>query len=133
MSLLPAEVHHQHGPTAPSAVRVATAADSAALTGVLVRAFADDPFISWAIRADERRSVAYWRLFDLFVRHLSLRYGYVYTTATLDSVALWVPPGCWKQGAVDRPRELPDWLAITGQARAARLWRGDHTAEQTSS
>jgi hypothetical protein len=32
-------------------------------------------------------------------------------------VALWVPPGCWKQGAVDQVRQLPDGLAIVGFTR----------------
>jgi GNAT superfamily N-acetyltransferase len=122
MSLVSAEVGAQNGRTAASAVRVATAADAAALTRVLVRAFADDPFISWAVRADERRRAAYWCLFDLFVRRLSLPYGHVFTTVTLDGVALWVPPGCWKQGAIDQVRQLPAWLAIVGPRRIPHVF-----------
>ena len=117
MSLQSAEIEFRHSLTAVRAVRVATAADASALTKVLVRAFADDPFISWAVRADARRTAAYWRLFDLFVRRLSLPYGHTFTTATLDAVALWAPPGCWKQGALDQVRQLPDWLAIVGLKR----------------
>jgi len=122
MSLQSAESEVRHSPTTTRAVRVATAADASALTRVLVHAFADDPFISWAVRTDERRTAAYWRLFDLFVRRLSLPYGHVFTTDRLDAVALWVPPGCWRQGAVDQVRQLPDWMAIVGLKRMSHVF-----------
>jgi ribosomal protein S18 acetylase RimI-like enzyme len=121
MSFQSAEIDAHHGLTVARAVRVATAADASALTRVLVDAFADDPFISWAVRTDERRTAAYWRLFDLFVRRLSLPYGHVFTTDRLDAVALWVPPGCWRQGAVDQVRQLPDWMAIVGLKRMSHV------------
>jgi ribosomal protein S18 acetylase RimI-like enzyme len=105
--------------------------DAAALTMVLVRAFADDPLISWAVRADEQRAAAYRRLFDLFVRRLSLPYGHVYTTARLDGVALWVPPGCWQQGTLDQLRQLPDWLAIVGLRRVPHVFRALNTLLST--
>jgi GNAT superfamily N-acetyltransferase len=89
-----------------------------------VRAFGDDPFINWAVRADERRAAAYWRLFDLFVRRLSLPYGHIFTTARLDGAALWVPPGCWRQGAIDQVRQLPDWLAIVDLKRIPHVFGG---------
>jgi len=122
MSLQSAAIEVRHSPTTARAVRVAVAADASALTRVLVHAFVDDPFISWAVRADERRTAAYWRLFDLFVRRLSLPYGHVFTTDRLDAVALWVPPGCWRQGAVDQVRQLPDWMAIVGLKRVSHVF-----------
>ena len=82
-----------------------------------MRAFVDDPFISWAVRADEGRTAAYRRLFDLFVRRFSLPYGHVFITPRLDGAALWVPPGCWKQGSLDQVKQLPDWLAIVDLRR----------------
>jgi len=121
VSLLPAGDHAQLGSTATIAVRAATASDAASLTMVLVRAFADDPLISWAVRPDERRAEAYRRLFDLFVRRLSLPYGHVLTTARLDGVALWIPPGCWHQGTVDQLRQVPEWLAIVGPRRVPHV------------
>jgi ribosomal protein S18 acetylase RimI-like enzyme len=117
MSLQSAEIEVRHTSTAQRAVRVATAADASALTWLLGRAFADDPFISWVVRPDKGRTAAYWRLFDLFVRRLSLPYGHSFTTDRLDAVALWVPPGCWKQGVIDQVRQLSDWLAIVGLKR----------------
>jgi ribosomal protein S18 acetylase RimI-like enzyme len=119
------EVRHER--TGASAVRPATAADAAALTRVLVRAFADDPFINWALRGDERRTAAYWRLFDLFVRRLSLPYGHVFTTPSLDGVALWVPPGCWEQDAFAQVRQLTDWLAIVGLTRIPHVFGAINT------
>lgn len=127
MSLLPTRLDSQHGPTPPVGVREATATDAAALTLVLTRAFANDPLIRWAVRADDQREAAYLRLFDLFVRRLSLPYGDVYTTSSRDGVALWIPPGCWHQGALDQVRQLPDWLAIVGIRRVPHVFAALNT------
>ena len=95
-------------------VRRATPADVPALTGVLVRAFADDPLVAWAVRPDTRRGDAYRRLFDLFLRRLTLPHGEVYTTTDLRGAALWTPPGTWRQGLWQQVAQLPDWLAVVG-------------------
>jgi ribosomal protein S18 acetylase RimI-like enzyme len=124
MSLLSTSDDARQSRTTHTAVRTARAADARALTTVLVRAFAADPLISWAVRPDDRRAVAYWRLFDLFVRQLSLPYGHVYTTSTLDAAALWIPPGCWHQGTLDQVRQLPDWLAVVGPKRIRQVFGG---------
>src|SRR5919202_2701829 len=103
-------------------VRHATLADVPALTGVLVRAFADDPLVSWAVRPGGRRGDAYRRLFDLFLRRLTLPHGEVYTTADLRGAALWTPPGTWRQGFWEQVAQLPDWLAIVGPRRVRPIF-----------
>jgi ribosomal protein S18 acetylase RimI-like enzyme len=103
-------------------VRHATPADVPALTGVLVRAFAADPLVAWAVRPDARRGDAHRRLFDLFLRRLTLPHGEVYTTTDLRGAALWTPPGTWRQGLWEQVAHLPDWLAIVGPRRVRRVF-----------
>jgi ribosomal protein S18 acetylase RimI-like enzyme len=98
-------------------IRVATAADVPALVDVLVRAFDDDPLLSWAIRNGPRRGDALRRLFELVLLRLTLPYGHVYTTADVRGAALWVPPNRWNQGFTEQLKQLPDWVAIVGVGR----------------
>ena len=102
-------------------VRRATARDVPALTGVLTRAFDDDPVLNWVLRHDARRGEAFRRFFELSLRRLTLPHGEVYTTADLTGAALWTPPGKWKQGLLAQVLQLPDWVRVAGPTRVPKV------------
>ena len=59
---------------------------------VLGRAFHNDPFMQYLVPDNARRARLLPSLFSVLVRYC-LAYGEVYTTAALDGVACWLPPG----------------------------------------
>ena len=59
---------------------------------VLARAFQNDPMLKYLVPDDIRRARLLPSFFGLVVRYC-LRYGEVYTTANLEGVACWLPPG----------------------------------------
>ena len=70
---------------------MATAADAAAVTSTISRAFHDDPTWSWAFPDPERRQAQYevwWRL----LVDGALRYPWVLTTPGYEVAAVWLPP-----------------------------------------
>ena len=73
-------------------LQIATPRDSADLSLVLARGFADDPIWRWMAPADRRWPV---RVAPVF-RHLigpPIGYGTTWTTTTHDGAAVWAPPG----------------------------------------
>jgi GNAT superfamily N-acetyltransferase len=72
--------------------RVATFADAATVTDLVVRAFYGDPTWQWAFpdpkaRADQHRSL--WRIFV----EGALRYPWVWLGAAAAATSVWIPPG----------------------------------------
>jgi ribosomal protein S18 acetylase RimI-like enzyme len=59
---------------------------------VMARAFQNDPMLKYLVHDDARRARLLPSFFGTVVRYC-LRYGEVYTTATLDGLACWLPPG----------------------------------------
>jgi len=59
--------------------------------GVLARAFYDDPFFTFALPDDARRRQVLPWFYEKFL-HYGLRCGRVYTTASLEGVAIWLGP-----------------------------------------
>jgi ribosomal protein S18 acetylase RimI-like enzyme len=103
------------------AVRVAEPSDVPALIPMLARAFANDPFISWFVRADARRDAGFARFFELALRHLTMPFGEVYTNDDLTGAAAWTPPGKWHMSL---PKELllvRHFAAICGWKRLLRV------------
>lgn len=93
--------------------RVATLSDVSALTPMLVRAFADDPFTAWGSPHRPTRERMLTRLFAVQLRR-SLRHGDCWTTSERDGAALWLPPGEWQETARDA-------LAILASVMLPRL------------
>src|SRR5437764_15344229 len=58
---------------------------------VMARAFQNDPMLKYLVPDDARRARLLPSFFGTVVRYC-LRYGGVYTTATLDGMACWLPP-----------------------------------------
>ncbi|WP_242890885.1 GNAT family N-acetyltransferase [Actinomadura litoris] len=81
------------------AVRVAAAADVAAVSAVLGRAFEDDPVWRWIVPDEASRVRRLTALFSIQLRTLHLRHGGAETGGRgprVEGAALWDPPGHWR-------------------------------------
>lgn len=88
-----------------TSARLAEPADVPAMARSQMRAFADDPLISWMLPEDdfERRATV---LFDALLR-AGLTNGHTYTTDDAVCSAIWAPPGRWAY--------TDDQLALLGE------------------
>jgi GNAT superfamily N-acetyltransferase len=86
--------------SAPVQARRAAPGDVKALAGVLARAFLDDPVARWSCRPDRLRPGMLARFHETRLRQTLVEQE-VWTTSTLQSAALWLPPGRWRS----TPRE----------------------------
>lgn len=77
-------------------MRPAIEDDVPALTGVLSRAFSNDPPMSWSFRDPTTRVDRLATLFGAALPTLFLPAGHVWTTSDLGGVAVWQPPGAWR-------------------------------------
>jgi GNAT superfamily N-acetyltransferase len=117
-----------------ASVRKGESAHATAMAAVLARAFFDDPAFTWVLRGDVRRMKVLRRGFELFLRRVWLAEQHVYTTAGTAGVAVWEPPGAWKQGVADQLRLLPASLAAFGKHsprafRSLAVLEAGHPAE----
>jgi ribosomal protein S18 acetylase RimI-like enzyme len=88
-------------------IRTATGDDFETLTGVLVRAFADDPLANWLVRPEaDRREDGFSRLFRETVR-FGLHAGEVLTTDSSEGAAIWFAPGRYRMGLGGLVRLVP--------------------------
>jgi GNAT superfamily N-acetyltransferase len=115
-------------------VHKAPAAETAAMAGVLARAFFDDPVFTWVLRGDMRRMNILRRGFELFLRRVWLAEQQTFTTAGVAGVAVWEPPGQWKHGVVQQLRLLPAMAAIFARhfprvVRTLAVLESGHPAE----
>ena len=94
----------------------------------MARAFADDPVLSWLLRADARLEQARLRYFELAFA-LQQRHELVFCDASYRGAALWVPPDAWRMGFVSELRLLPSIVAMAGLSRVTRALRVLHTME----
>ncbi len=103
-------------------IRAAEAADTAAITGVLCRAFDRDPVMNWVLRQDAARGAAFEWMFQLSMS-LTLPHGCVYTTDDLSAAALWTPPGRWRwrAGWFRQLKETPGFVRAVGVTRLRRV------------
>jgi ribosomal protein S18 acetylase RimI-like enzyme len=97
---------------APPARR-ATAADAAALTRTLARAFDDDPVAAWACPPPRERPRMLERFYAVRLRQL-LAQDEVWTDPARRAAALWAPPERWRN-------TLRDDLALTRGLLRPRL------------
>jgi GNAT superfamily N-acetyltransferase len=98
--------------------RRATTADVRDLTGVLARAFDDDPVANFMFRGDRRRRRGLARFFSIQLRHMYLDDGEVWTTDDLTGAALWGPPGKARPGLRDLWHLAPVVPQLLGLGRA---------------
>ncbi len=91
-------------------VRRATSTDARAVSAVLARSFATNPFIRWILPDDAH----YQRVGDSFFRLAvdnELAHGEVFTDDNYGGAALWLPPGAPTPGLLQQLR------------MGVRLWR----------
>lgn len=105
-------------------VRHATDADRDHVAGVLARAFFDDPVAMWMLPDDDRRRRLGPRAYEMFLRHMFLPHGEVYTDRDRRGAALWAPPGRWKTPIPTQLRMAPGLARILTFRRAPRMVRG---------
>jgi GNAT superfamily N-acetyltransferase len=100
-------------------VRVARADDAPTVTGIITRAFHQDPTWSHVFPDPEARPEQYRRFWGLLVDG-ALRYPWVWLTPGDTATAVWIPPG-----GTELPAEVEDRLEVTLEewfgAAAARL------------
>jgi ribosomal protein S18 acetylase RimI-like enzyme len=103
-------------------VRLATCDDVPVLSGMLVRAFDDDPVTRWTYGDGEARPRWSRRFFVWQLRRLMPQQS-VWTTRSGEAAALWARPGCWRESGLEALRLL--WATAPGLApRARRVLRG---------
>lgn len=95
-------------------LRRATPADSPPLVQLLARAFEEDPLYRFLVPPGPRRDARLKALFELILQHLSDDWREVFTTATTDSVALWLRPGMQKVSPLRQAWLVPAFSRVLG-------------------
>jgi ribosomal protein S18 acetylase RimI-like enzyme len=106
-----------------SAVRDVTITDTDQLSGVLGRAFADDPVWQWMFPQHPERMAL---LFAMLLRHAHLPHGgseVAEDGGRILAGALWDPPGRWKISLAAQLRQAPGLLRVLGR-RTFTVLRG---------
>ncbi|HLZ69581.1 MAG TPA: GNAT family N-acetyltransferase [Dehalococcoidia bacterium] len=116
---------------APSlAVRLAALAEQAPLARTLARAFDQDPMINWLLRQDAGRARAFRRFFNIAIGRMAQPHNLVFTTASLDGAALWLPPGKWRMGLWRQLQLLPAMASSVGYRRVPGVMAGISAFDQ---
>lgn len=102
--------------------RHATRADVDDLGGALAAAFRADPVWRWIVPDDARWGARAAAAFGAEVA-VKLRAGHTYTTDDRAGVALWTPPGLWRDPAAGQLRVAPSMGRLVG-ARGVRRGLG---------
>ncbi|MCU1277248.1 MAG: family acetyltransferase [bacterium] len=93
------------------------------VTGVLGRAFQDDPLWRWALGRDatDDRRARLSRFFDVVARKVHARQELIFTTGDFAGAAVWMPPGKWRFTLGDEARVAPGVVAAFGATGTVRL------------
>ena len=103
--------------------RAAHKADIRELSGVLARAFYDDPVMAWVLPDDVARLERLARVFTAITRHHHLAGGgseVACDGSSIGAAALWDPPNRWKQTGREQFAMLPLFFRVFG-FRSARV------------
>jgi ribosomal protein S18 acetylase RimI-like enzyme len=111
-------------------VRKAVKADVPTLAGVLARAFNDDPFFSWFVRADAKRGERFKRTFEIALTRMSAGLNETYTTNEIQGGALWKRPGEYRLGMLEQLALIPAFASITGWSGLKRFIEAQTVAEK---
>ncbi|MBT2213261.1 MULTISPECIES: GNAT family N-acetyltransferase [Actinomadura] len=98
-------------------VRVAAAADVAAVSAVLGRAFDDDPVWGWLLPDEASRVRRLGRLFGVALRHVHLPHAASEAAGrdgAVEAAAFWDPPDHWKVSAGRQLSLLGQLLGVFG-------------------
>ena len=110
-------------------VRTVTPADQTRLTGVMARAFDDDPIANWFAAQDKSRAR---RILDFMnvAYQMTAPHGDAYTTNDLQGGAYWSPPGKWKMGILEQLRLMPAMIRVASLKRVPALMGGLNAIEK---
>jgi ribosomal protein S18 acetylase RimI-like enzyme len=92
-----------------------------AVEALIVRAFADEPFMTWVAGGDRERLAHFVRL---AVRRLAVPTGEVLVDPELTTAALVLPSGALDLGPLDQLRQLPDLVRASRVRRLPTVLRG---------
>jgi ribosomal protein S18 acetylase RimI-like enzyme len=95
------------------ATRPASTRETAAVAGVLGRAFADDPVMAWIFPADADRARRATALFAALIEHVHGRHGGTYVAGSAGdpvAAAIWDPPGAWRVPVATTVRAMPSMV-----------------------
>jgi ribosomal protein S18 acetylase RimI-like enzyme len=106
----------------PATIRKLTPADADQAVEVLARAFEDDPFATWFVRADERHAEGMRAFFALALHRLTFPFGECYVTEGVEGAALWNPPGTWNLGFLEKMRLLPQFARASSARRLLEVF-----------
>lgn len=95
-------------------MKTAQHTDYPRLVEILCKAFDSDPHISWLIRRDEKRALAYHQFFTMILNGLAEPHGEIYTTSNVHGVAVWYPPGHGKIGLLKQAKVAPAFIRAVG-------------------
>lgn len=99
--------------------RHALRADVADLGRALAEAFRTDPVWRWVVPDDARWEARAAAAFAAEVA-VKLRAGHAYTTDARAGVALWAPPGHWRDPVLDQLRVAPAMGLLVGPRNVRR-------------
>ncbi|MFD4413511.1 GNAT family N-acetyltransferase [Streptomyces sp. NPDC058251] len=100
-------------------VRAAHKADVRDISGVLARAFGDDPVTTWMFPDPQERERRLPAMFSSLLRYQHLRHGGVQLAVDeegrIGGAALWDPPGRWKNPAWRELLAMPSYARVFGK------------------
>lgn len=102
-------------------VRPFVRADIAAAAGMLARAFADDPVMTWIFPDDQMRQRRLPPFFAGSLRDASLRHDgteVVVADGAMLGCAIWMPPGTWRPSIARQLIALPGLIVRLGSRLA---------------
>jgi ribosomal protein S18 acetylase RimI-like enzyme len=111
----------EHTPAEPArGIRKMTAADIDAVSGLMGRAFDQDPVINFMVKQDAKRERRMRAFFEVAITRLTLPYGECYVTEAGDGATLWNPPGGRPHGLRADLALLPAMIRAAGPGGVLR-------------
>lgn len=98
-------------------IEVCTTDQVDAASGVLARAFSDDPIITWMFSDDARKHANIHEAFAMWLRRIHVPKGCVDVHPSRAAVACWSPPERWRLSMTQKLRLLPSMASVFGLGR----------------
>ncbi len=114
----------------PHPIRLATKDEIPALAGMLTRAFARDPFISYLAGDASQRDQRMQAGWTAILRFASARLSDTWTTDDQAGVAIWVPPGRKASTLLEGVRLMPALGRLAGWRRLSTVSEAVTTLER---
>lgn len=109
---MPSSPHH-------TAIRLATSADTPALSQMLARSFAQEEFWTWMVGTHTGLEQRLQQGFATQIRRFALPHQHIWCGTQYEAAALWSPPNGWHLGLLQQAQLLPEFIQLLG---LKRLW-----------